>query len=332
MVSFYSNAKTDRDVTARADDEQSVRTMYELAPYPDLGADLKSLDLFLDRIRPDLARRGGVRFLEVGCGTGHILVGVARQNPSWECFGLDLSQASVDVAQSLAGKHGAKVTLAQGSYLDSLPFSGPFDVIAAIGTIHHCADPVAAMTNLRGVLKSDGYLLLHLYGMRCDQEKFDIKEALSILEPDLSHWDNRFAFFDSLRKHKASRWFDRLSHTSPRDAYAAIRDGWRNFRRRRRGVSWSPSFREDFARADAPWIDHFCHPCERAYEVPEIRKLVEASGFRVVHMLGQGSERLALIPPAWRTRYAGLNEWDKYRLSELLSPAGRSFNMILSAR
>jgi len=94
-------------------------------------------------------------------------------------------------------------------------------------------------------------------------------------------------------------------------------------------VSWSPGFREDYPVLDAPWIDHFCHPCERAYEVPEVRALVEGSGFKVLHMIGQGSERLPLIPPQWRDRYDKLDAWDKYRLSELLSPGGRSFNMIL---
>ncbi len=329
MVSFYSNAKTDRDGTARSEDEQSVRKMYEFAPYPNLGADLKDLGLLLNPIRSELARRGAVRFLDVGCGTGHILVGVARANPTWVCSGLDLSQASLDVANQLAAKHGAKVETARGSYLDPLPFAGQFDVISAIGTIHHCADPVAALKNLRSHLKNDGYLLLHLYGMRCDQEKFDIKEALNILEPDLTHYDRRFDYYRSLKAEKKGRWIERLARTSPRDAYAAIRDGWRNFNRRRRKVSWSPSFREDFPKVDAPWIDHFCHPCERAYEVPEVRQLIAASGLKIVHMLGQGSERLDVIPPGWRARYAELDVWDRYRLSELLSPGGRSFNMIL---
>lgn len=329
MANFYSNAKTDQDSTARAADEQSVRGMYEFAPYPDLGADLKDLSRFFDLIRGDLARRQRVDYLDVGCGTGHILVGTAKANPSWTAHGLDLSEASLNVARQLAERHGAKVTIARGSYLDPLPFQGPFDVISAIGTIHHCSDPVAAMKNLRGYLKQDGYLLLHLYGMRCDQEKFDIKEALSILEPDLTHYDTRFRHYRALVDHRRGRWLERLARTSPRDAYAAIRDAVVNFNRKRKKVSWSPGFREDYAMLDAPWIDHFCHPCERAYEVPEVRALVEGSGFKVLHMIGQGSERLSLIPPQWRSRYDKLDAWEKYRLSELLSPGGRSFNMIL---
>ena len=46
------------------------------------------------------------------------------------CSGLDLSQASLDVASELAKLHGASVTLKRGSYLDPLPFEAQFDVIA----------------------------------------------------------------------------------------------------------------------------------------------------------------------------------------------------------
>ena len=60
--------------------------MYEVAPYPDLGADLKDLSLALDPVLAELKSRPNVRFLDAGCGTGHNLVGVAKKYPSWECY------------------------------------------------------------------------------------------------------------------------------------------------------------------------------------------------------------------------------------------------------
>ena len=85
----------------------------------------------------------------------------------------------------------------------------------------------------------------------------------------------------------------------------------RNLVRRSRKVSWSPSFRETYREISAPWIDHFCHPCERAYEVPEVRRLIKESGFKVTHMLAQGREDMRLIPSEWGERYARLEDWDK---------------------
>ncbi|MGE0254635.1 MAG: class I SAM-dependent methyltransferase [Alphaproteobacteria bacterium] len=330
MTATYTNAAHDRrpGVDARTADEGAVRALYERSPYPDLGADLKDLSLYLDPIRDALARRGQVRFLDAGCGTGHILVGVASRHPDWTCCGIDLSQASLDVAGQLATRHGATVTLHRGSYLDPLPFGARFDVISAMGTIHHAADPVAAMRAMRANLADDGFLLLHLYGWRADREKFDLKEALSLLEPDLFAHEERFALYDALMRHRRGNWLRRLALTRPVDVYAALRDGWRNLRRRSRRVSWSPPFTARFDAPTSPWIDHFCHPCERAYEVPQVRALLEETGFEVLHMLRQGRDHAGLVPSAWRAQYDKLDRWDRWRLSELLADGGGSFAIV----
>ncbi len=304
--------------------------MYERAPYPGLGANLKDPSSYLNPIKNDLEKRGVVRYLEVGCGTGHLVVAVAKRYPHWQCYGIDLSSASLDVARKLAEVYKVRVTLHQGSYLDPLPFEGgPFDVISAMGTIHHLADPIGAMKALRNVLKEDGYLWLHLYGWRCDREKFDIKEALTILERDLFNHRGRFQLYKALMEHRRRDILRRVARTSPMDLYIGFRHFLRDLNRRLRGISWSPPWHARYDAPSAPWIDHFCHPCERAYEVTDVEALVKQSGFRVVRMLGQGRENLTLLPRNWRHPYDGLDEWQKWRLMELLSPGGRSFAMIV---
>ena len=329
-MSTYSNARSDVDPSnaSRLADEGAVREMYEAAPYPDLGAHLKDLSLYLRPIEPDLARRAKVRFLDAGCGTGHVLVGVAKRHPDWDCFGIDLSDASLAVAKQLSDAHRAPVTVRRGSYVEPLPFDGRFDVVSAMGTIHHAADPVAALRNLRHHMRDDGYLLLHLYGLRCDRRKFDIKEALSILEPDLSAHTRRFDYYRSLMEHRRRDWIRRVATTTLADVYTKLRNLSRNAVRRGRGISWSPPFHDDYRTLNAPWIDHFCHPCERAYEVPEVHALLQAGGFRVERMLGQGKEDLRRIPAAWRERYGELGDWEKWRLTELMSEGGTSFALI----
>jgi len=64
--------------------------------------------------------------------------------------------------------------------------------------------------------------------------------------------------------------------------------------------------------------------------VPEVRELVEGSGFRVVRNLRQGIEHPQLIPPEWRTRFDALDEWDKWRMTEVLADGGGSFAMWLA--
>lgn len=328
---MYSNSRHDRTASqqASAADETAVRRMYEQAPYPGLGAGLKDLSLYINPIAGDLKNRKQIRFLDAGCGTGHVLVGVAKQYPAWECYGIDMSQASLDVAAELTKLHGATVTLKRGSYLEALPFEGEFDIIAAMGTIHHAADPVAALQNLRKYLKDDGYLLMHLYGMRLDQAKFDMKEMLSIFEPVLANVDRRFFFYDALMRHRRRHWLRQFMQLSIIDVVMAVKTGARNLLRRSRGTVWSPPFNDRFTSPTAPWIDHFCHPCERAYEVPDVVALLRASGFEVYRMLGQGREYPQLLPPEWSSSYDQLSTEAKWRLSELLAFRGGSFRMIL---
>ena len=73
----YSNSRHDLRPghETRRRDEEAVRSVYEKSPYPDLGAAPKILATYLDPLRAELVRRTDVRFLDVGCGTGHVAVG-----------------------------------------------------------------------------------------------------------------------------------------------------------------------------------------------------------------------------------------------------------------
>lgn len=328
---MLSNSSHDRSGDPRdaLADQAAVRAMYERAPYPDLGAGLKDMSLFLGPLRAELASRQSLRYLDAGCGTGHGLVSVAKQNPSWDCYGIDLSQASLDVAAKLAERHGAKVTVERGSYLDPLPFREGFNIIAAIGTIHHAGDPVMALRNLRASLRDDGFLLMHVYGLRLDREKFDIKEMLSVFEPDLGNVERRFYFYDALMRHKQRNWLRQLAQMPVIDIFAGAKNWVRNLLRRSIGTAWSPPFTARYDQPTAPWVDHFCHPCERAYEVPEVVELVHRSGFEIYRMLGQGKEFRQLIPAEWMSEYEKLPKEAKWRLSELLAFRGGSFRLIL---
>lgn len=330
---MYSNSRHDLNASAdsREADEGAVQSMYEQAPYPDLGAGLKDISYYWDKT-PQIASRNDVRFLDAGCGTGHLLVGTAIRFPKWKCFGIDLSSASLVVAKQLATMHSVtNVHFHQGSYLDPLPFDEQFDVIAALGTIHHAADSIAALRNLASWLKDDGSIFLHLYGQRIDQGRFDIKEMLSILEPNLFEHQNRFRFYDALMSHIDRRrpFWKRLLLTSPYEWFHRAKIGLRNLKRRVSGISWSPGWTERYSEPSSPWIDHFCHPCERAYEAYDVQELLDRAGLEVASMIGHGRDHFRLVPPEWRPVYERLGFWERTRINELLSGGGGSYNMIL---
>ncbi len=316
--------------TGRTEQQSEVRALYEDAPYPDLGAGLKDPSPSFAPILDDLTGRHHVNYLEAGCGTGHMLVGVAKRFPNWTCHGLDLSDASLAVARQLAEKHGATVDLTRMSYLDRLPFEREsFDLISAQGTLHHCDDPCGALKNLAGYLKPDGYVSLHVYGARLDAPKFDLKEAISLFEPDLSARAERFAVYTALVEHRNTR--DRLRAVldiSPLDILRWTRRAYANLRRRSLATVWSPPWTDRYTAPTSPWADHFCHPCERAYEVTDFREFVEGAGMEVVHMRGQGRVDHSLVPAELLGRFDQLSSWDQWRFMELVGPR-LSFSAIL---
>ena len=90
---------------------ESVKKFYEQNPYPGLD----------DNLMMDSAKKLSIYFnkpgkiLFPGCGTGHGIVALAKLRPDLKCFGLDLSQPSLNVAKELAEKH--KVNIYKLTYI-----------------------------------------------------------------------------------------------------------------------------------------------------------------------------------------------------------------------
>ena len=309
--------------------EADVRNFYEAAPYPDLGAKPKKPESWLRPVLAHLAvpATRPLRYLDAGCGTGHSVVGVALAHPNWEVSAIDLSGPSLAIARDLAAMHGATVEFRQGSYLDPLPFEDAFDLIGSFGSVHHTPDPPSAVRNLLGALAPDGIFVMHLYGKDLDRGKFVIREALDILEPDITNVERRFALYRELVDKRRPSLATRLLDLSPRVVLRGLRDLLRDTRRAR-GESWSPSWRVDYREPSSPWIDHFCHPLEKAYNVRDVEALAKAAGLEVLAMLNQGREDLARLPLAWRPRYEALDRWDRWRLMELFDITARSVLLI----
>ena len=97
------------------------------------------------------------RVLDVGCGTGELLMRLRAKNPDAFLAGLDPVAEMLDVA---AGKLSGKEDLRIG-YADSLPWaSGSFDVVASCNMFHYIAHPVEALQEMARVLRPGGTLVL----------------------------------------------------------------------------------------------------------------------------------------------------------------------------
>ncbi len=94
-------------------------------------------------------------FLDVGCGDGLFLSKVMKVFPSQKCYGMDFSQAEVD----LAVKRGMNVK--QGNIEEKFPFqSNKFNIVYAGEVIEHLFNPDHFLEESNRILKEDGYLII----------------------------------------------------------------------------------------------------------------------------------------------------------------------------
>lgn len=97
------------------------------------------------------------RILDVGCGTGELLVALAARWPDAELAGLDLSPQMLARARAKAPAHRAE--LVEGSVYE-LPFAdGSFELVTNTVSSHFYTDGARAFGELGRVLAPGGTLL-----------------------------------------------------------------------------------------------------------------------------------------------------------------------------
>ena len=99
---------------------------------------------------------------DVGCGPGYLLQVIAKEYPTIKLIGVDISKAMVERAKANFESLGLadRVEFREGS-ADHLPFEDQSqDVIVSTLSLHHWADPEAALNEIHRVLKPGGKMLV----------------------------------------------------------------------------------------------------------------------------------------------------------------------------
>jgi SAM-dependent methyltransferase len=128
----------------------------------------KEIRLAEDSMRKLLQRDSliGLRFLDIGCGSG--LFSLAARNLGATVHSFDFDAQAVACAQTLKAKYwqaDAQWTIEQGSILDDrqLQRLGVFDVVYAWGVLHHTGEMRRAISNAATLVAPDGVLAIALY-------------------------------------------------------------------------------------------------------------------------------------------------------------------------
>jgi SAM-dependent methyltransferase len=99
----------------------------------------------------------GADLLDVGSGPGTITVDFARRLAPGTVTGLDAAAEVVEQARNLARSEGVgNVTFVVGDAYETGFDDQSFDIVHTHQTLHHLGDPVAALRELRRVVKPGG--------------------------------------------------------------------------------------------------------------------------------------------------------------------------------
>lgn len=123
----------------------------------------------------------GLSILDIGCGPGNITAELASRVGDGKVIGIDLSKEVIAAAQRDHESPTQGNLSFKAGDVYGLDFSdGEFDVVYAHQVLQHLGDPVAALVEMRRVLRPDGVLAIR----DADFGAF----AWSPEDPVLTHW------------------------------------------------------------------------------------------------------------------------------------------------
>ena len=96
----------------------------------------------------------GMRVLDVGCGGGGAARALRMRFPSMRVDGVDISEASIQMARRVAGGGGEF----RGATADALPFAdGSHDAAISIESVYFWPDLLAGLREMRRVVRPGGF-------------------------------------------------------------------------------------------------------------------------------------------------------------------------------
>jgi len=140
------------------------------------------------------------RALSLACGHGHVERLLAERGVFRECLGLDLAPGAIEQARRLAAGAGLENLQYRVADLNRLQLEpGSFDLILAVGALHHVSDLEHVLDEVHRALSPGGLLVSNEYigpdRWQVSPRQYElINAAIHLIPPDLrerreeNHW------------------------------------------------------------------------------------------------------------------------------------------------
>jgi hypothetical protein len=214
------------------------------------------------------------------------------------------------------------------------PLPWPFKLryIALQGTLHHTANPAVALGNLVDHLGDDGRVFINLYGKKYHRRRFEIIEALDLLQQGSVSLEQRYELFKAMQarlNHKNVK--DIMMDASFRAVWHAVYRSYRGLKNRLHTVGSQP-WTAEFPEFGPLWVDSYSNPNERTYDIWEIKDLLESENLEVVEMFSLGKVNVQDLPDSWMPLFNQLDTWSQRRVMELYYPQTGSLGAVAEKR
>lgn len=249
----------------------AVRRQYENLPFP--SRDPEGERYVLRVSLPDILGKinqycfGGerdfsrpFRALVAGCGTGDSVIWLGHQlkDTPAEVVAIDISQASLEVAQARAKVRGlTNIKWVHGSLLEVNSLGlGKFDYITSLGVLHHLPDPAAGLAALESVLADNGAMAIMLYGTVGREQIYAMQRILRQLTAGIDDPGQKLAFAKQVI------------------ANLPVTNGFRM----REGME---AIRSQYLQDDTNFWDTLLHEQDRAYTASQVREYLASAGLHL---------------------------------------------------
>ena len=175
-----------------------VKQFYTNNPYPAYGTAAKTKAA---KAYAKYCTKPG-KYLEAGCGTGHVVAGSAIMMPHLEFHAVDFSEASLNIAREVAKANNVDIHFKTANLMNPLPFDFKFDYISCVGVLHHLENPDQGLANLANQLSDDGYIFIHVYGEDYHRRRYQINEMLDLMTGGRGTDKERFTLFQAYDRHE----------------------------------------------------------------------------------------------------------------------------------
>jgi 2-polyprenyl-3-methyl-5-hydroxy-6-metoxy-1,4-benzoquinol methylase len=135
------------------------------------GATTLRGDLFVDSVLGICRTKLGAQVLDFGCGAGNLLRSFSSSRADFNLFGYDLDDRELQNLQTI--KNFKKL------FVGELNTSLKFDLISMSHTLEHITNPKETLRQIRGLLSSDGYLVIAVPDCSLDPFKLLIADHCS---------------------------------------------------------------------------------------------------------------------------------------------------------